>query len=170
MRTNGLYMIISVLGLLMLGNYIPRGQKNTHDSSVTTDDATEAVTASMQTTIPASAGVSEIVGQWKVSEVNQIVVRDLELSDVPIFIFDLQKLEVSGNLSCNQFSASLHLDPGVPGQITFYKVSTTLMECPNMDVESQLSVALQEVNRYEVLPDSLLLLFRNDVQLITLVR
>src|SRR5699024_940154 len=63
--------------------------------------------------------------------------------------------KVTGSGGCNVLNGSFELGDG--NSISFSKVATTMMSCPDMETEQQFLKVLEKVNSYQVEGDTLLL-------------
>ena len=71
----------------------------------------------------------------------------------PYIMFDPSVSSVSGNTSCNNFSGPYEINEG--DRISFGMIRTTMMACPDMDIEKQILEVLSKVDNYNV-SDSIL--------------
>ena len=115
--------------------------------------------ASCETAKQSTTGSTSIVGKyWKLIELNGKTVQPEEqLKKGPHMILNASEKRVIGNGGCNSFFGSyeLHGDHG----ITFSKVGSTKMACPNdvMQIENQLFHAFELTNKFTLGNDTLLL-------------
>ena len=94
-------------------------------------------------------------------EGNEISSQD-SLRKKPALQFDLQNNKVAGNTSCNQLNGQLTVSED---SLSFSKVAMTKMACQK-SIEPQFMKALQQVNRYEIRNEELLLLKDNDTLMV----
>lgn len=73
--------------------------------------------------------------------------------------FDPLRSLVTGSTSCNRLTGSYVVDR--THKISFGALSTTMMSCPNLDIEASFTDALRYATRYEV-QNNTLKLFRKD--------
>lgn len=81
-------------------------------------------------------------GQWDIVEVNGEAVGE---EAHPFIVFDMQKQRVHGNTSCNLFNASLTLDPSDCSAVQVGDAATTMMACPDMELESKVLQAMGHI-------------------------
>lgn len=117
-----------------------------------------------------SSTPTDLSGEWVVTGIKSIVIADVETQSQPAITFDIEKQKASGSLSCNQFFCDIETTSDAPGRIKIHSLASTRMACSNMEVESEMSKALTEANRYEVSQDGTLTLYMDEIPLMTLVR
>jgi heat shock protein HslJ len=95
-----------------------------------------------------------ITGIWLLQQING---KDVELdpNDAVLEINSSQQ-KFSGKAICNQINGSIkHVEAN---KITISKVISTMMMCPNIDLENEYISALQSVEEFEIEANKLLLL------------
>ncbi len=80
-------------------------------------------------------------GAWKVVSIDGTTVT----ADNMKFALDVPELKIHGNAGCNILNGTLLVDPDVPNSIQFQNLSTSRMTCPDIQQETALLVALEEV-------------------------
>jgi len=80
-------------------------------------------------------------GPWQVVAVNghEINVEDAKL------VFDIGAGSVTGNAGCNRLRGDIARNPQVSSSVQFSGLATTRMTCPDIQTESALLIALEEV-------------------------
>lgn len=79
---------------------------------------------------------------WVMQEMTNIKLNKEELmKGLPVFEFHLNDKRFAGHAGCNNLNSSIEV---IGDKITFGKILTTLMACPNMEVERKVSTALNE--------------------------
>lgn len=97
---------------------------------------------------------SMIEGEWNITDVNDSVVK---VFPSPYIGFNTQENLVYGNSGCNQIVGSFDLQ-GKKGQIELGHILSTLMSCPNMELEQSILQALDSVERINFLDEEHLVL------------
>lgn len=88
-----------------------------------------------------------LTGAWHVVAINQEPV-DVEGMDL---VIDVDEGRLHGNTGCNVLNGALETDPEVPNSISFSRIATTRMTCPDIESETRLIVALEEAVRAKAL-------------------
>lgn len=88
------------------------------------------------------ADVKMLEGKWNIVEANG---QKIEKEGFPNLEFNLKDKKVHGNTGCNIFNASLVLDEANVSSIKFDQAMSTMMACPNMDIETVVLKAINEV-------------------------
>lgn len=80
-------------------------------------------------------------GAWQVVAING---HDINVPDARL-VFDVAAGTVSGNAGCNRLNGEITRNPQVGSSVQFSNLATTRMTCPDIQTESALLVALEEV-------------------------
>lgn len=80
-------------------------------------------------------------GTWTLSALGG---KKVDNPDIKLVI-DVEEQKLHGNTGCNILNGTLIPDMLEPGAITFTNMATTRMMCPDIDLETELLVALEEV-------------------------
>lgn len=80
-------------------------------------------------------------GTWTVSSMNGKVVNNPDIR----LVIDVEEQKIHGNTGCNILNGTLIPDMLENGAITFTNLATTRKACPDLDQETELLVALEEV-------------------------
>jgi copper homeostasis protein (lipoprotein) len=94
--------------------------------------------------------VISIVGKkWKLVELNGKLVEKTS-GDGRDYFITLQQEEsrISGYVGCNSFFGNFELKNG--NRVTFSKLGSTMMACPNMTTEQELFKVLETVDSYTI--------------------
>lgn len=87
--------------------------------------------------------VSELGGRWNIVEVNgEKVQRD----NLPYIEFDTATKRLHGNAGCNHFNASYQFENSKSSAIKVLPGVSTLMACPDMELEDKVLSALNTVS------------------------
>lgn len=88
------------------------------------------------------SGISFINGAWTVTKVgDQTVTPDKGLK----LVIDVPEMKVHGNGGCNVINGNLFIDPAVQNSIQFKDLISTMMYCPNLELEQAFLVNLEQV-------------------------
>ncbi len=88
-----------------------------------------------------SSDVDFLNGPWKVVAVNG---HDINVPNARL-IFDVDANTITGNAGCNRLNGELTRNPRLGASVQFSNLATTRMACPDLDTESALLIALEEV-------------------------
>ena len=75
----------------------------------------------------------KLEGKWNVVEVKGEKVLE---EGLPQMDFNMAEKKLHGNTGCNLFNTTITLDPEDVSSITIAPGATTMMACPNMDLET----------------------------------
>lgn len=81
-------------------------------------------------------------GEWTIVEVNG---EKLGEEVTPTMSFNMAEKKLHGNVGCNLFNTTVTLDPADVSSITIAPGATTMMACPNMDVETKVLRSMEQV-------------------------
>ena len=90
------------------------------------------------------AGLS---GRWNVISVNGKRVVPTDAQSAPYLAFDVQNGRMTANGGCNQLMCAFNKELPA-GALTFGRVATTLMACPDMTLEDGIKSALENTTGY----------------------
>lgn len=80
-------------------------------------------------------------GAWNVTEIDGNYIENKEMQ----LVFDIAEMKIHGNTGCNILNGSIETDLETANTISFQKIATTRMACPDSSDETALLVALEEV-------------------------
>lgn len=80
-------------------------------------------------------------GTWTVASLGGKAVNNDDIK----LVIDVEEQKIHGNTGCNILNGTLITDMLEPGAITFTNMATTRMMCPDIEFETELLVALEEV-------------------------
>ncbi|MDE7336239.1 MAG: META domain-containing protein [Muribaculaceae bacterium] len=80
-------------------------------------------------------------GAWQVKAVNG---KPIDVDQARL-VFDVDANTVSGNAGCNRLMGEISRNPRVSAALQLTNLATTRMTCPDIQTESQLLIALEEV-------------------------
>lgn len=84
----------------------------------------------------------KLEGKWKVVEVKGEKILE---EGLPQMDFDMAANKLHGNSGCNIFNTTVTLDPNDVSAITINEGASTMMACPNMDLEMKVLKSMSEV-------------------------
>lgn len=82
-----------------------------------------------------------LAGPWQVVEING---TPCSAADARL-IFDVNTNRITGNAGCNRLNGEITRDPKHSSSVQFSNLATTRMTCPDIQTESALLIALEEV-------------------------
>lgn len=88
-----------------------------------------------------SSDIDFINGPWQVVAING---KEVNVADARL-VFDLATNTVTGNAGCNRLNGELTRNPALSASIQISNLATTRMMCPDIETESALLIALEEV-------------------------
>lgn len=80
-------------------------------------------------------------GAWQVTAVNG---KEINVADARL-VFDVDANTVRGNAGCNRLMGDISRNPQVSAALQLTNLATTRMTCPDIQTESALLIALEEV-------------------------
>lgn len=84
----------------------------------------------------------KLEGKWKVVEVKG---EKLVEEGLPQMNFNMAEKKLHGNTGCNLFNTTITLDSDDVSAITIAPGASTMMACPNMDVETLVLQSMEQV-------------------------
>lgn len=94
--------------------------------------------------------VTALEGEWSVKEVNGEAVPS-GMENQPFVAFDVTKKSIHGNAGCNVINGSFEASDSNAKSISFPNVASTMMSCPDMETETKILKAMNEVKSFDVL-------------------
>ena len=94
--------------------------------------------------------LSVLSGEWKIKEVNGEALPS-GMEKQPSLAFDVKKKTIHGNAGCNLINGGYETNADNAKSISFPGVATTMMACPDMEIEGKILKALNEVKSFDVL-------------------
>ena len=98
----------------------------------------------------ADVKLSVLNGEWKIKEVNGEAVPS-GMEKQPFIAFDVKKKSIHGNAGCNLINGGFETKTTNARSISFPGVASTMMACPDMETESKIMKALNEVKSFDAL-------------------
>ena len=98
----------------------------------------------------ADVKLSVLNGEWKIKEVNgEAITSGMEKQ--PFIAFDVKKKTLHGNAGCNLINGGFETSTTNAKSISFPGVASTMMACPDMEVEGKILKAMNEVKSFDKL-------------------
>lgn len=103
------------------------------------------------------ANTDFISGIWKITKVNNTHCKNKNLE----LALDLTDMKLHGNVGCNTVNGEILLDASKPNSIMFLDLISTKMACPDLDLESEILIALEKVEKYNKEKNETVLILRD---------
>lgn len=98
----------------------------------------------------ADVKLSLLNGEWKITEANGEAIPS-GMEKQPFLAFDVKKKTIHGNAGCNLINGGFETNADNPRSLSFPGVAATMMACPDMEVESRILKAMNEVKSFDKL-------------------
>lgn len=95
----------------------------------------------------ASAKLADLNGKWMISEAGGETIPS-GMEKQPFIEFNIAEKTLHGTAGCNVINGSFNADDANPVAISFPQVISTMMACPDMEVESRVLKALNAVQSF----------------------
>jgi len=141
-------MIGALLLILVLGSCKNR-TGNSENAGIT--NSAEALNSGEN--IDQSADILE--KYWKLISINGEVIPKSSMGRDAHIIFKSEDNRIIGNGGCNTFNGQYELKRG--NGISLSRVATTMMACPDMDIEGKFLRTLETYDKYSIVADTLTL-------------
>lgn len=109
---------------------------------------------------------SGLEGEWNVLAINGKALESDSVGFVPYIGIDLQSSRVYCFAGCNRMSATVKVED--TGALQFGQPMSTMMYCPNIDLEKSLMNAMSEVATFKFIGEGAALLDKEGKQIVTL--
>ncbi|MGL5786470.1 MAG: META domain-containing protein [Bacteroidales bacterium] len=86
-------------------------------------------------------------GSWVVVELNGKAIQPTQ--EAPYMDLNFEEDRISGKAGCNNIFGAIQLSDSAASAIRFPQVATTMMACPDMELESEFLKALDNVRSVE---------------------
>ena len=93
----------------------------------------------------------QLEGKWNVVEVKG---EKVQAENTPFMEFDMKENKLHGNAGCNIFNTSVTLDGKDVSAITIAQGATTMMACPDMDLETKILQSMTAVRAVKAGPNA----------------
>lgn len=101
-----------------------------------------------------NSGLNELDGKWRITQVNGTTVNS-SMGTKPFLEFDTDQKKIHGNAGCNTINGSFTYNSSEPRSIAFPAAATTMMACPELELESKILKALENVRMYDKLSEGI---------------
>lgn len=91
--------------------------------------------------------LSALDGKWMISEAGGEAIPS-GMEKQPSIEFNISEMRLHGNAGCNIINGSFQVDDINPTAIAFPRVMSTMMACPDMEVEGRVLKALNSVHSF----------------------
>ena len=91
--------------------------------------------------------LSDLEGKWIISEAAGEAIPD-GMEKQPFIEFNIAEKRLHGNAGCNLINGAFQVDDENPSAISFPQVISTMMACPDMEVEGRVLKALNSVQSF----------------------
>ena len=91
--------------------------------------------------------LSDLEGRWIISEAAGEAIPD-GMEKQPFIEFNIAEKRLHGNAGCNLINGAFQVDDENPSAISFPQVISTMMACPDMEVEGRVLKALNSVQSF----------------------
>jgi len=109
---------------------------------------------SVQIPVSTSQATPEIIEKrWKLVELNGEEIKQEGQHKEVYFILHREDKRISGNGGCNSFSGAYTLSE--EGRISFSSIISTMMACPDMEIETRLLKVLEMTDNYTLKDNTL---------------
>ena len=115
------------------------------------------------------ATVEQLNGKWIITEING---KKPTSERIPEMEFNVNEKRLHGNGGCNIFNTSFETDEKDASVLRIKPAATTMMACPDMQVERDILQAIEKVRGFDSgdEEDTIVLLDENGSPLMTLAR
>lgn len=115
--------------------------------------------------------LADLAGKWNIVEAGGVAVPDT-LENRPFLEFDVQQKRVHAQAGCNLLNGAFQTEEGAPASIAFPQLISTMMACPDMEVEDRVKQALNATRTFgrPADGDGVALFDEQGVQVMTLKR
>lgn len=103
------------------------------------------------------ANIDFISGIWKITKVNNTHCKNKNIE----LALDLTDMKLHGNVGCNTVNGDILLDASKPNSIMFLDLISTRMACPDLELESEILIALEKVEKYNKEKNETILVLRD---------
>mgnify|MGYP002604618115 FL=1 len=91
--------------------------------------------------------LSDLDGKWMITEAaGEAIPEGMEKQ--PFIEFNVAEKRLHGNAGCNIINGAIQVDEVNPSAISFPQIISTMMACPDMEVEGRITKALNSVQSF----------------------
>lgn len=95
----------------------------------------------------AAGKLAELNGKWMISEVGGEAIPS-GMENQPFLELNIAEKRMHGNAGCNIINGAIEVDSSNPTSISFPQAISTMMACPDMEVESRVLKALGSIQSF----------------------
>lgn len=138
--------------------------------TVELQDAEGRQVMTLQKRVKPAVTIDDLAGRWRIASVGVVIVGKMDRE--PELTFNLEEKRVHGNASCNTINGSFSQEEGKPASLRFSQMISTMMACPDMQVERDILQAIEKVRAFDSGDEegTVVLLDENGSPLMTLAR
>jgi len=117
----------------------------------------------------AKADAKSLDGKWTIVEVKG---EKVNKEKMPFIEFNVAENKVHGNAGCNIFNTTMKLDAGNMSAISFNHAVSTMMACPDMELEGKVFQTIENITEVKAgkTANEMLLVDKDGTTLLTLSR
>lgn len=116
-----------------------------------------------------SVSLSMLSGRWNIMEVGGKAIPQ-GMENQPFVEFDIEGQKLHGNAGCNVINGSFQTEEGNTASVSFPNLISTMMACPDMEIESRVTKALGEVKSFGALAGGDMGLYAADGTLVMVLK
>lgn len=119
-----------------------------------------------------SAVSADLGGRWEIVEAGGVQIPQ-GLEKQPFLEFNVGEMRVHGNAGCNIINGGFQLDDALvngKASIAFSQMISTMMACPDMEIESRILKSLGEVKAFAKLEDGKVGLYNGEDALVLVLQ
>lgn len=107
------------------------------------------------------AVANDLSGKWLIREVAGEIVPQV-MENQPFVEFDMTAKRLHGNAGCNIINGAVVTDEKTPEAVSFPQVISTMMACPDQEIEGRILNALNETRSFGWQPDGNMVFYGGD--------
>jgi len=101
-----------------------------------------------------NSGLNDLDGKWRITQVDGVTVNS-SMETKPFIEFDTDQKKIHGNAGCNTINGSFTYNSSNPRSISFPASAITMMACLELELESKILKALENVRVYDKLSEGI---------------
>lgn len=139
------------------------------EAGLSFSDADGKQVMKLEKRVQPEVSIEDLAGEWNIVSVYDFKLGEMEKA--PFLAFDVAEKRVHGNAGCNVINGGFQQEADKPASLRFTQMISTMMSCPNMDIERQVLGALDKVRGFRFDDDGMAVLTdESGVSMITLSR
>jgi heat shock protein HslJ len=116
-----------------------------------------------------SVTVDSLEGKWKIATVGGEQIPE-GMENQPFIEFNVQEKRIHGNAGCNIFNGSYVTEEKAPSHISFPGTITTMMSCPDLELEGRVMQAINDVRSFGQVEQGVALYGEDNTPVLILVK